>query len=297
MKTKFFVMFFSFITLFLFTVSSHAAIGSAGLTNEADASTGNKSVSIPKAEQSVTQHKIVMGGVFIPYTATAGTLIVRNEKDLPYASMGYIAYTRNDVANPGRRPITFAYNGGPGCCSVPFLYAAGFQPVEVTRLETDSYDPPSHLLTVTGRRGHIRQVSVTGGTAEALDNWLIVRGPQSGPMFIPLSAPKGDFIEGAMSRRMNPATLCPMVMRRAADAGIGMCIQSDLQCTGVEEIFKAGRTLVSVQQTSRHAIRADCCAAHDGHKGIPCRDTPTYLRPTRQAPLIVSAENIFTSRF
>jgi carboxypeptidase C (cathepsin A) len=46
----------------------------------------------PKAEQAVTQHRIVIDGTPIDYTATAGTLIVRNEKDEPYASMGYIAY-------------------------------------------------------------------------------------------------------------------------------------------------------------------------------------------------------------
>jgi carboxypeptidase C (cathepsin A) len=80
--------------------------------------TKNKSEVIPKAVQSVTQHKLTAGGINIPYTATAGTLIVRNEKDLPYASMGYFAYIRNDVTDPNRRPITFAYNGGPGCPSI-----------------------------------------------------------------------------------------------------------------------------------------------------------------------------------
>ena len=44
----------------------------------------------PKPEQSVTQHSIVIGGVPVAYTATAGTLIVRNDKDEPWASMGYV---------------------------------------------------------------------------------------------------------------------------------------------------------------------------------------------------------------
>jgi hypothetical protein len=49
-------------------------------------------------------------------TATAGTLIVRNDKDEPWASMGYVAYVKKD--GTARRPITFAFNGGPGSSSV-----------------------------------------------------------------------------------------------------------------------------------------------------------------------------------
>src|SRR5258708_4406953 len=64
----------------------------------------------PKAEQSVTQHSVVIGGKTIDYAATAGTLIVRNDKDEPTAAIGYIAYTLRGAGDPGRRPITFAYN-------------------------------------------------------------------------------------------------------------------------------------------------------------------------------------------
>ena len=56
----------------------------------------------PKAEQSVTQHSVVIGGAPVAYTATAGTLIVRNDKDEPWASIGYTAYVKNDAG--GCRP-------------------------------------------------------------------------------------------------------------------------------------------------------------------------------------------------
>jgi len=73
---------------------------------------------VPKAEQSVTRRSVAVGGATVEYTATAGTLIVRNGKDTPYAAIGYVAYTRNGVADPARRPLTFAYNGGPGSSSI-----------------------------------------------------------------------------------------------------------------------------------------------------------------------------------
>ena len=70
---------------------------------------------LPKAESSVTQHHFG-GGKGFDYTATAGNLIVRDEEDRPLASIGYVAYTRKGAG--AARPITFAFNGGPGSSSL-----------------------------------------------------------------------------------------------------------------------------------------------------------------------------------
>ena len=83
----------------------------------------------PKPESSVTQHSAVIGGVPIAYTATAGTLIVRDAKDEPWASMGYVAYVKKDTAAT-RRPITFAFNGGPGSSSM-WLHMGALGPKRV----------------------------------------------------------------------------------------------------------------------------------------------------------------------
>ena len=72
---------------------------------------------LPKAESSVTQHRFTAGGKAFDYSATAGTLIVRDDADKPIASIGYVAYTRKD-AKGGARPVTFAFNGGPGSSSL-----------------------------------------------------------------------------------------------------------------------------------------------------------------------------------
>ena len=73
---------------------------------------------LPQAESSVTQHRLNVGGKSIDYTATAGTLIVRDEEDKPMASMGYVAYVRRDGKGGAARPVTFAFNGGPGSSSL-----------------------------------------------------------------------------------------------------------------------------------------------------------------------------------
>jgi carboxypeptidase C (cathepsin A) len=82
------------------------------------AAKGEKTEPPPKPIQSATPHSVTIGGAVVAYTATTGTLIVRDEKDEPCASIGYIAYTRKDPGDLSRRPVTFAYNGGPGSSSI-----------------------------------------------------------------------------------------------------------------------------------------------------------------------------------
>ncbi len=103
----------------------------------------------PKPEQSVTQHSVVIGGAPVNYTATAGTLILRNEKDEPWASMGYTAYVRRDAGNASRRPITFAYNGGPGSSSV-WLHMGALGPRRVVTTDAGPTPPPPYSIVDNG---------------------------------------------------------------------------------------------------------------------------------------------------
>ena len=70
-----------------------------------------------KEESAVTHHSLALDGETIKYTATAGTLLIKDDKDEPSASMFYVAYTK-DGADLGHRPVTFLYNGGPGSASI-----------------------------------------------------------------------------------------------------------------------------------------------------------------------------------
>jgi len=99
----------------------------------------------PKAEQSVTQHSIKMGGKTLKYTATAGTLILRNEKDEPIARFGYVAYSKNGIKDTSRRPITFAYNGGPGSSSI-WLHMGTLGPRRIVTADAKSTPPPPYKV-------------------------------------------------------------------------------------------------------------------------------------------------------
>jgi carboxypeptidase C (cathepsin A) len=68
-------------------------------------------------EQFTTEHRISVGGRTVDYTATAGTMLMKDDEDKPVALFGYTAYVENE-ADPAKRPILFAYNGGPGSASI-----------------------------------------------------------------------------------------------------------------------------------------------------------------------------------
>ncbi len=83
----------------------------------------------PTERSSVSAHQITLGGKLLHYTATAGTLLIRNEEDKPYGSLFYVGYTL-DGADPKTRPLTFLFNGGPGSASL-WLHMGSVGPVRV----------------------------------------------------------------------------------------------------------------------------------------------------------------------
>jgi carboxypeptidase C (cathepsin A) len=70
---------------------------------------------IPEAEVSTTQQTVKINNAVIPLTARAGTLLLKDENNEPIALFGFTSYTKDGI-NP-KRPIMFAYNGGPGSSS------------------------------------------------------------------------------------------------------------------------------------------------------------------------------------
>ena len=96
---------------------------------------------------SETTNTVNINGVEIQYRATAGTIVVKNEEDKPQVSFFFIAYTRLDTTNnPGARPISFCFNGGPGSSSV-WLHMGLLGPRRVS-LKPDGSLPPPPFGTV-----------------------------------------------------------------------------------------------------------------------------------------------------
>jgi len=147
----------------------------------------------------VTHHQIAVNGKTLSYTATAGRLPIKRGDGKIEAEMFFVAYTL-DGQDAGRRPLTFAFNGGPGSASVwlhmgalgpkrVVLQPNGFMPAAPYRME----DNPATLLD----RSDIVMVDAmaTGysraATAELTKKFLGVKGDVQG---------FGEFIRLYMSR-------------------------------------------------------------------------------------------------
>jgi carboxypeptidase C (cathepsin A) len=77
----------------------------------------------------VTHHQVAIGGQTLKYTATAGRLPIKRGDGKIEAEMFFVAYTLDGQDN-ARRPLTFAFNGGPGSASI-WLHMGALGPKRV----------------------------------------------------------------------------------------------------------------------------------------------------------------------
>jgi carboxypeptidase C (cathepsin A) len=116
----------------------------------------------PREQISETQHTLMLDGQPLEYTATAATIVLREEEEgderksegeKPKASIFFVAYTlrpghgADDVSHRASRPITFCFNGGPGSSSVWLhLGLLGPRRVPVTDERDRPLPPPFRLV-------------------------------------------------------------------------------------------------------------------------------------------------------
>jgi carboxypeptidase C (cathepsin A) len=127
---------------------------------------------------SVTAHSITVGGKTLKYHATAGYILLKEEEGKPLvkdavqkpppdvktetnpdtephktkdglkpkAKIFFVAYTLDDAGDPSTRPLTFAFNGGPGSSSV-WLHMASVAPRRASLTDEGEAPPPPYRLT------------------------------------------------------------------------------------------------------------------------------------------------------
>lgn len=87
----------------------------------------------------VTHHSLTLDGETIDYTATVGSVDVGAGDHV--GRIFYIAYVRDNPANDEPRPVTFAYNGGPGSAS-SYVHMGGWGPKRI-EVRADAATPPA----------------------------------------------------------------------------------------------------------------------------------------------------------
>jgi integrase/recombinase XerD len=132
------------------------------------------------------------------------------------------------------------------------LSGAGMRRQEVVRLDLDDVDIETGAVTVRTGKGRKDRIAYTSnGSLAALQAWLAMRGPEPGPLFIPVMT------GGRMAvRRLIPHAIYKMVGKRARQAGVKPFSPHDLRRTFVSDLLDAGADIATVQQLAGHAGNA-----------------------------------------
>jgi len=98
-------------------------------------------------EDSVSRRgSVSIKGAIVGYTATAGTVVIRDDQNEPIASVFYTAYVADAGVGHDSRPVTFAFNGGPGASSI-YLHMGSIGPMRLALPDgKPSGSGPFHLV-------------------------------------------------------------------------------------------------------------------------------------------------------
>ncbi|HSB02848.1 MAG TPA: tyrosine-type recombinase/integrase [Anaerolineales bacterium] len=161
---------------------------------------------------------------------------------------------------------------------IGLLYAAGLRRDEVVKLDVKNYDPDTGTLILTGQRNKERMAYITNGAAEALTDWLAIRGRNEGPLFVEVNKGGKVLIEreamvvkpfrkiggvevankkagqtiyrgGAMTSQ----AIYNMLAKRAEEAGIKNFSPHDLRRTFISHLLDAGADITTVSKMAGHA--------------------------------------------
>ena len=136
----------------LFVLSLMMALGGPAFAQDAQSKPAEPAKpDAPKgSDWSATPQKVEIAGKTVSYTATAGTIQLKDAKQKPKANMFFIAYTVTPDEDAGERvkdrPVMFCFNGGPGSSSV-WLHMGCFGPRRVNMDEVGHAVGPPYSLT------------------------------------------------------------------------------------------------------------------------------------------------------
>jgi integrase/recombinase XerD len=131
---------------------------------------------------------------------------------------------------------------------IGMLYAAGLRRDEVVRLHVNNYQRETGQLKLTGKRNKQRTAYITNGAADAINDWLSIRGLHDGPLFVPIN--KGGKL---IPKPMTTQAIYNMLYKRAQEAGIKNFSPHDLRRTFISHLLDAGADIATVSKMAGHA--------------------------------------------
>lgn len=132
---------------------------------------------------------------------------------------------------------------------IAVMAAAAPRRNELVNLTLADYDPESGALKILKAKGNKqRKVYLENGAAEALADWLTLRGPQPGALFVPITK-AGKLTFTAMTDQ----AIYNMLIKRATQAGVSKFTPHDLRRTCITDLLDAGVDALIVAAIAGHA--------------------------------------------
>ncbi len=152
-------------------------------------------------------------------------------------------------ASPKTGTQSNAVTGARDAALLAVLYTGGLRRSEVAALMLADYDADSGALKVRGKGNKERMAYLSGAAAEALRDWLLVRGDHAGTLFHPVRRSGRVHTQG----RLTDCAIYKALKKRALQAGVKTLSPHDLRRTFVGDLLERGADIVTVQGLAGHA--------------------------------------------
>ena len=177
-------------------------------------------------------------------------------------------------------------DGTPGgsrdACLFSLLYGAGLRRAEACAVQVDDLlkgDDGTMTIRVIGKGNKQRLVHANNGGADAIAEWLRVRGDEPGPLISRVD------LAGSVSPElgMTPGAVRARLIKRCEQAGIKPASPHDLRRSFVSGLLDSGADIASVQRLAGHAS-VDTTARYDRRGEAAARRTAGMLHVPFVAP-------------
>lgn len=128
------------------------------------------------------------------------------------------------------------------------MLGAGLRREELVQIDVADLDPDTGELRVQGKGSKEREVYATNGSADALRDWLDIRGTEPGALFVPVN--RGGRLG---TGRITAQAVYGMLRKRAAQAGVKSFSPHDCRRTFCTALLDAGADVASVAGLMGHA--------------------------------------------
>jgi len=130
-------------------------------------------------------------------------------------------------------------------------YGAGLRRAELAGLDLADLSDDGEIITATirGKGGKERLVYLDNGSANAMRDWLAVRGLDAGPLFY-RGRKGGSLVHG---QRLSGQAIRDILVKRAAEAGLDTTTPHDLRRSFVSDLLEAGVDISTVANMAGHA--------------------------------------------